>query len=588
MASAALIAATPAEEKQPHSEESDDDEEPEAEEKAASSSPPQQADDNDDDGDDDDDDDDGTSFTTLLFSDRGTRLPHWTVETDESFNESLGNRALLPTWKPEYQPTVKQLQEVFDNYRTCIITNTLETYLLFLSWVSHIQDIDDDDEKLVHGAALQDFIRDVEHISDKKGSLSAVGNRILVAAYIWMHNPVWEWWDERRSRVSVKMIASCTVKAITDEFLLGRLMRILVLNEHTAKAEISQLAKDIVEEDGIEAWDIKAKTLIFHVFDCDNWVEATVKQAKERQWIKATTLREHKRWTDICDKKEKAIRALTIVSIGTVAKKAGRVDTFEVVFSNKESLWLSHDNIKALDVKQWARVLDKDKAAPVEEKKDEAKEQSQLTLEQQKVVDMEAKLEEEHQLRVQEHQLRIEAEKKLQLLLQERAKERAEQLRRQRLQQRDRARETAQLLEKLRGLSARMPKELRQEVLQLVRTLQGKQPEKPADEAKEAPQLLAAAEEVKEAPPEPAEDDAEHEAAADDAAEHEAAADDAAEHEAAADDAAEDDAADDAAEDDAADDAAEDDVAAATPPPAIGSKRKDIRGTANAGKKQRR
>jgi hypothetical protein len=110
MASAALIAATPAEEKQPHSEESDDDEEPEAEEKAASSSPPQQADDNDDDGDDDDDDDDGTSFTTLLFSDRGTRLPHWTVETDESFNESLGNRALLPTWKPEYQPTVKQLQ----------------------------------------------------------------------------------------------------------------------------------------------------------------------------------------------------------------------------------------------------------------------------------------------------------------------------------------------------------------------------------------------------------------------------------------------------------------------------------------------
>jgi hypothetical protein len=248
------------------------------------------------------------------------------------------------------------------------------------------------------------------------------------------------------------------------------------------------------------------------------------------------------------------------VSIGAVAKKAGRVDTFEVVFSNKESLWLSHDNIKALDVKQWAGVLDKDVAAPVEEKKDDAKEQPQ-TLEQRKVVEMEEKLEEEHRLRVQEHQLRIEAENKLQLLLQERAKERAEQQRRQRLQQRDRARETAQLLEKLRGLSARMPNELRHEVLQLVHALQGKQSGEPAEEAKEAPQPQAAAEEVKEAPPAAAEDDA----AEDDAAE------------------------DDAAEDNAAeDDAAEDDVAAATPPPAIASKRKEVRDTANAGKKQRR
>jgi hypothetical protein len=453
---------------------------------------------------------------------------------------------------------------VFDKYRARITTNTLETYLIFLSWVSHIQDIDDDDEKLAQGAALQDFMRDVEHISDKgeskKGSLSVVGNRILVAAYIWLHNDVWEWWDDRRSRVSIKMIASCTVRAITDEFLLGRLFRTLTMNEHKSKAEISDLAKAIVEEDGIAAWDIKKQALTFHVFHCDNWAEATVKQVKERQWIKARTLREHKRWTDICDKRERAIRALTIVSIGAVAKKAGRVDTFEVVFSNKESLWLSHDNIKALDVKQWAGVLDKDVAAPVEEKKDDAKEQPQ-TLEQRKVVEMEEKLEEEHRLRVQEHQLRIEAENKLQLLLQERAKERAEQQRRQRLQQRDRARETAQLLEKLRGLSARMPNELRHEVLQLVHALQGKQSEEPAEEAKEAPQPQAAAEEVKEAPPAAAEDDA----AEDDAAE------------------------DDAAEDNAAeDDAAEDDVAAATPPPAIASKRKEVRDTANAGKKQRR
>jgi hypothetical protein len=71
-ASPASLAATAAEEKQPHVEESKDDEEAESEKRAASSSQPQQA---------DDDDDDGTSFTTLLFSDRGTRLPYWTVET---------------------------------------------------------------------------------------------------------------------------------------------------------------------------------------------------------------------------------------------------------------------------------------------------------------------------------------------------------------------------------------------------------------------------------------------------------------------------------------------------------------------------
>jgi hypothetical protein len=202
-------------------------------------------------------------------------------------------------------------------------------------------------------------------------------------------------------------------------------------------------------------------------------VEATVKQVKERQWVKAATLRQHKRWTDICDKKEKAIRALTIVSIGAVAKKAGGVDTFEVQFCNKESLWLSHDNIRVLNVKQWARVLDTDVAAPVGEKRDEGKEQLQLSLEQLKVVDMEEKLEKEHRLRLQERQLRIEAENKLQLMIQERGKEHAERERRQRLQQREKARETAQLLDKLGELSARMPNELRHEVLQLVASAAG-------------------------------------------------------------------------------------------------------------------
>ena len=513
------------------SEESDDDEEAESEEQAAPSSPPQQA---------SNDEEDYSSFTTLLFSDRGTTLPVWMLETDDEFNQLVRQRKQLPTLKPGDPPTVKQLQVIFDGYRKCIVTNTLETYLIFLSWASHIATIHDDDDRLAHGAALQDFIRDVEHISDQKGSLSAVGHRILVAAYIWLHSHVWDWWDQHRSRVSIKMIASCTVKAITDEFLLGRLLRILMLNEHKAKAEVSALAKDIVDEDGIAAWDIKAKALTFHVFHCDDWEAATVKQAQERQWVKAATLRQHKRWTDMCDRKEKAIRALTIVSIGTAAKKAGSVDTFEVQFSSKESLWLSHDNIRALNIKQWARVLDAEDEAPLEEKKEEAKEQPQPTPEQQKVLEMEVQLKEEHRLRVQEHQLRIEAEKKLQLLLQEREKERAEQQRRQRLQQRERARETAQLLEKLGELSARMDNELRQEVLQLVHALQGKQSEEPTEEAKEAPQAPAAAEEVKEAPREAAEDDA------------------------------------------------EDDAAAVIRHPAIGSKRKEARGEASAGKKLRR
>ena len=49
------------------------------------------------------------------------------------------------------------------------------------------------------------------------------------------------------------MIASCTVKAITGKFLLGRLLRILMVNEHKAKTVVSALAKDIVDEDGIAA-----------------------------------------------------------------------------------------------------------------------------------------------------------------------------------------------------------------------------------------------------------------------------------------------------------------------------------------------
>jgi hypothetical protein len=113
-ASPAPLAATAAEEKQPHDEESEDDEEAESEERAASSSPPQQADD------DDNDDEESASFTTLLFSDRGTRLPYWTVETDVSFNESLRERALLPTWKPECQPTVCSANLLRSSNHPCI------------------------------------------------------------------------------------------------------------------------------------------------------------------------------------------------------------------------------------------------------------------------------------------------------------------------------------------------------------------------------------------------------------------------------------------------------------------------------------
>ena len=545
----ALTAAS-ADEKQPNSDESDD-VEPDEEGEATQQEEEQEEEDN----------DDGT-FTTLLFSDRGTTLPHWTVEADEEFNKLLRERSQLSTLHTEGDLTVKQLQVIFDNYRKCIITNTLETYLIFLSWVSHIHDIDNNDERVEQSAALQEFIRDVEHISDKgegkKGSLSAVGNRIIVAAYIWLHNRVWEWWDHHRSRVSVKMIASCTVKAVTDQFLLGRLIRILMMNEHKTKAEVSQLAKDIVDEDGIAAWDIKKGTLIFHVFHSDDWVEATVKQAKERQWVKAATLREHKRWIDICDKKEKAIRALTIVSIGAEAKKVGGVDAFEVQFSNKESLWLSQDNLRALNVKQWTRVLDAGDAVEVEEKKEGAKEHTKMTLEQRKVIAMEEKLKEEHRLRVHEHKLRIEAEEKLHLLLREREKEHAEQQRRQRLQHREKARETAQLLDKLGELSARMDNELRQEVLQLVRALQGKALEEPAEEAKEAPRLPAAAEQTEEAKQAPSDEGAAVQ-------ETQANAD--------------------AAEDDAEGDAAEDAPAAA--PPLAGVKRKQAIGKAKASKKQR-
>jgi hypothetical protein len=557
--------------KQPHSEESEDgDEEAESEEEEVSSPHPQQA----------NNDEDDTSFTTMLFSDRGTVLPFWTVEKDDDFNKLIRERTPLSTLQPDDKLTVKQLQVIFDCYRKCIITNTLETYLIFLSWATHIHGIEDEDVRVAHSAALQDFIRDVEHISDKgdskKGSLSAIGLRILVAAYIWLHSRVWKWWDEHRSRVSIKMIASCTVKAITDEFLLGRFMRVLMLNEHKAKAEVSQLAKDIVEEDGIAAWDIRAKTLTFHVFHCDKWVEATVQQAKERQWVKAETLRQQKRWTDICDKKEKAIRALTIVSIGTVAKKSGGVDTFEVQFSSKESLWLSHDNIRALNVKQWVDVLDAEDEASdeEEEKKDEAEEESQSTPEQQKVIKMEEKLKEEHRLRVQEHQLRVRVEKQLRLLQQERKKERMEQQRQQRLREREKAKETAQLLDRLGRLSQRMEGELREEVLQVIRALQGAALEQPAEEAKEAPQLpAAAAEETKERPESATasqEAESEDDAAEDDAAEGDAAENDAAENDASGDSAAEEDAA-----------------KASSPPLATGGKRKQAPGKAKGGKKQR-
>jgi hypothetical protein len=66
------------------SEESDDDEEAESEEQAAPSSPPQQASNDED------------SFTTLLFSDRGTTLPVWTLETDDEFNQLVRQRKQLP------------------------------------------------------------------------------------------------------------------------------------------------------------------------------------------------------------------------------------------------------------------------------------------------------------------------------------------------------------------------------------------------------------------------------------------------------------------------------------------------------------
>ena len=93
----ALTAAS-ADEKQPNSDESDD-VEPDEEGEATQQEEEQEEEDN----------DDGT-FTTLLFSDRGTTLPHWTVEVDEEFNKVLRERSQLSTLHTEGDLTVKQLQ----------------------------------------------------------------------------------------------------------------------------------------------------------------------------------------------------------------------------------------------------------------------------------------------------------------------------------------------------------------------------------------------------------------------------------------------------------------------------------------------
>ena len=553
---------------------------------------------------------DDRTFTTYIFSDKGTTLPHYLHEEDVEEEDTVEVNQLdkflrkeadelpsLTNAQRRQKLSIAQLQTIFDGYRARIITNTLETYLLFLSWASHISDIEDEAERVKQEEALQDFIRDVEHVTDKasKGSLSAVGQRVIVAAFIWLNANVFNWWNEHRGRVSVKMIASCTVKAINDPFLLGRLFRLLMQNKHQTKAEVNQLAKEVVDEDVIAAWDISGGELEYHVFHSDDWVEgddndqqlaARLKHGTRRRWVKAATLRQHVHWAEACDTMEKVIRALTIISIGTIAKKTGGVDKFEVKFSNKEVLWLSHDDIRRVNVKQWTQALDEEDAPQVEEKDEEKKDAPQPIPERQKVIEMEEKLKEEQRLRMQEHELRVQAEKRLQLLLEERDKKRAEQLRLQRLQQRDKTKETAQLLKRLSELSARMDNGLRQEVLQLVRALQGKRALQPAEESKEAPQLPEAAEEAKEQPA--ASPSSPDHAAEDDAAESDA--EEAKEQPAAStsspDNAAEDDAEDDAAEEDAA---AEDDAAEPSAPPlATGGKRKPATGKAKAGKKQRR
>ena len=219
-------------------------------------------------------------------------------------------------------------------------------HLTYLNWLTHIHDIADDAEKVEWTQDFRQHVQDHEGVNDK--TIHFVGRRMKLAWFMFYHRI--------DNDLSLKSLATISVDVILDDFLLGRFFRILQGEKKYTREELPALSSSIVKEDGIPAngWRYQEGALQYDVFHSKDWLQLDMRRVLEPQWWPAVELAEDDHWTNLCEEQEATIRALTISSIGTEEKKVGGESKFEVVFSNKERVWMSDDDIEAADVEQWA------------------------------------------------------------------------------------------------------------------------------------------------------------------------------------------------------------------------------------------
>ena len=285
-------------------------------------------------------------FFTLAFSSKGWDLPKWRLEEADEYKAlavSLHEVAVTAT------SSKSERRSLFAWYKKSAGNHDSLRHLLYLSWLTHISEIENKREQMEWKEDFKQHI--MEHESVSESTLHYVGRRMKLAWFI-LHFRI----NQMELGLSLQSLSTASMGVILDDFLLARFFRVLQRGPRKYRREdLPALSKSIEDGDGKHAgdWRYREGGLQFKVFHSDNWLE---EESIEEQpsWWTAKKLDEHRHWKERCMTREREIRALAVTSIGAEVQEMDGEDRREVVFSNEERVWMSEDDIQAADVEQWS------------------------------------------------------------------------------------------------------------------------------------------------------------------------------------------------------------------------------------------
>jgi hypothetical protein len=245
----------------------------------------------------------GWTFPCLLEVDF---LPASSSSSSSSPHDSPGCYSKLPV-----------VQHILTNVRRDLDRSD-RRFLKYLVALSHISQISNDDKRQEEYSRVAHFLNEYESCN-----MTIILGCIVISFFIYATPHVGKWFHAQK-RVTLKMLASCPVDLVRDEYRLRLLFLHLMRNKAIMKRDdIVALATRLINEDDIAikgGWDIDEETneftfLVIHTTGEAEDDERVLKH--ERVWWPQSRLVEDKHWRKLVETKIKDVRSLTIKELGS-------------------------------------------------------------------------------------------------------------------------------------------------------------------------------------------------------------------------------------------------------------------------------